>query len=766
VTIDLGIKGGAGASVPHDSAPGHVTGAARFIDDLPEPRDLLHAWIVTSPHAHARLLSIDTSGLPAGAFVAIATDIPGHNDMATGIGVEPLLATDEVHYFGQPVAIVAAPTREEARKAAETIKVVYEELPAILTIDEALAKDSRVADTMRLRRGDPEAAIATAPVAFKGEVRLGGQEHFYLESQIALAEPGEDGQVKIHSSTQHPSEVQHHAAHVLGLPMSSVTVEVRRMGGGFGGKESQGAHFGVLAALLAGKTGRPVKLRPSRDDDMIITGKRHPYLLRYEAGVDATGRVLGVKFLLASDAGWSADLSPGVMSRALCHVDNTYFLPAVEALGVMCRTNHCSQTAFRGFGGPQGVAVVEALMDDIAARLGLDPLEVRRRNLYGPTTGLVTPYGQEVEEPLTDRVLSELLSFSDYERRKAEIEAHNATNPILRRGVALTPLKFGLSFNLMSLNQAGALVHVYPDGSVFLSHGGTEMGQGLHTKVAQLVARVFGIDLEGVRISATVTDKVPNTSPTAASTGSDLNGKAAENAALILRGRLADYVAKLAGRKPEEVTFAANRVRAGDFDKSFAEAARDAQAARVQLSAAGFYATPKIHFDRATMSGRPFLYFVYGAAVSEVLVDTLTGETRVVRADILEDAGDSINPAIDKGQVEGAFVQGLGWMLTEELVWDAKGRFITHAPSTYKIPTSRDVPPVFNVRLLENAPNREDTVFRSKGIGEPPLLLALSVWFAVRHAVAGLYPVGKMPELNAPATPEAVMRAMEGSRRG
>lgn len=764
MTIDLGIKGGAGASVPHDSAPQHVTGEARFIDDLPEARDQLHAWIVTSPHAHARILAIDTSELPKGAFVTTAADMPAKNDMATGIGVEPLLATDEVHYFGQPVAIVAADTRDGARKAAPTIKIDYEELPAILTVDEALAAGSRVADVSRIRRGDPEAAIASAPITLRGEARLGGQEHFYLESQIALAVPGEDGQVRILSSTQNPSEIQHHVAHALGVPMSSVTVEVRRMGGGFGGKESQGAHFAVMAALLAAKTGRPVKLRPSRDDDMIITGKRHPYLLRYEAGVDERGRILGVKFLLASDAGWSADLSPGVMSRALCHVDNAYFLPAVEALGVMCRTNRCSQTAFRGFGGPQGVAVVEVLMDDIAARLGIDPLEARRRNLYGSGTGTVTPYGQKVEEPLTERVISELLSFSEYERRKAEIEAHNETDPVLRRGIALTPLKFGLSFNLMSLNQAGALVHVYADGSVFLSHGGTEMGQGLHTKVAQVVARVFGIDLENVRISATVTDKVPNTSPTAASTGSDLNGKAAENGALIIRGRLAEFVARIAGADPRDVVFAGNRARAGAFDKSFKEVASEAQAARVQLSAAGFYSTPKIHFDRATMTGSPFLYFVYGAAVSEVLVDTLTGETRVVRADVLEDAGDSINPAIDKGQVEGAFIQGMGWMLSEELVWDAKGRFVTHAPSTYKIPTSRDVPPIFNARLLENAPNREDTVFRSKGIGEPPLLLALSVWFAVRHAVAGLYPPGTMPELNVPATPETVLRAVERAR--
>jgi xanthine dehydrogenase large subunit len=755
-----------GASVPHDSAALHVTGKARFLDDLPEAPGLLHAWIVTSPHARARLTALDLSAARAlpGVVAVSAADIVNHdgqnNLSLPGALPEPLLADGEVFYVGQPVAAVAAPTREAARKAALAVCAVYEPLDPVLTVEEAHARESYVAAPMVMKRGDAAQAIAGAPLRLSGEVRLGAQDHFYLEGQIALVTPGEDGEMHVLSSTQHPSEVQHAVAHVLHRPMSAVTVEVRRLGGGFGGKESQGAHFAALAALLARASGRPVKLRPSRDDDMIITGKRHPFVIRYTVGFEPDGRIRGAEFDLLADCGWSVDLSPGVVSRALCHVDNAYHLPAVRATGYLCRTNHTSHTAFRGFGGPQGVAGIEVALDAIARHLDLDPLAVRQRNVYGPATGTTTPYGQEVEEPLTGRIVADLLEQSDWEARRAAIDAFNRVHPTIRRGLALMPLKFGLSFNLAKLNQAGALVHVYTDGSVHLNHGGIEMGQGLYVKVAQVVAEVFGLSLDRVRVSATATDKVPNTSPTAASTGSDLNGKAAEIAARTIRERLTAVAAKHFETAPEAVTFADNRVFAGNRSLSFAELAEMAHGERVQLSAAGFYKTPKIHFDRATMTGHPFLYYVYGAAVTEVAVDILTGETRVLRADLLQDAGSPLNPAIDKGQVEGAFVQGLGWALMEDVVWDAKGNLLTHAPSTYKIPTSRDVPPVFNARLLEGVPNREDTVFRSKGIGEPPLLLALSGWLAARDAVASLGGHRKDPPLDLPATPEAVLRAV------
>jgi xanthine dehydrogenase large subunit len=752
------------APLPHDSAELHVTGEARYVDDLPEPRDLLHAYVRLSDRAHARIVRLDAG--PALASPGVAAVLTAADLRENGIGAVPgdlVLADGTVEYCGQSVLAVAAETPELARRAAHRAVIEYQDLPALVTVEQALAAGSFVLPTQVMRRGHPGPALKRAPHRLSGRLSIGGQEHFYLEGQVALAVPREGGGMVVYSSTQHPSEVQHLVARVLGVPQGAVATEVRRLGGGFGGKETQAAPVACVAALLAQRTGRPVKLRLDRDDDMVFTGKRHDFAVEWEAGFDGEGRLQAVQLQLASRCGISPDLSGPVNDRAVLHADNAYFLPHVQVTSHRCRTHTASNTAFRGFGGPQGIMAIEHVLDEVARHLGLDPLEVRRRNLYGGKGRDVTPYGQPVERGALPAILAELARSSDYAARREAVRAWNAGSPWRKRGLALTPVKFGISFTATFLNQAGALVHVYTDGSVHLNHGGVEMGQGLNLKVAQVVADELGVPLDRVRITPTTTDEVPNTSATAASSGSDMNGKAAQLAAREIRGRLAALVAEELGGRAREVAFAGGEVRCGRRSMRFAELAELAHQRRVSLSAEGYYRTPKVHWDQRRFHGRPFLYFACGAAVSEVEVDTLTGEHRALRVDLLHDVGDSLNPAVDRGQVEGAFVQGMGWLTSEELWWDAQGRLRTHAPSTYKIPTAGDVPEDFRV-ALRTVPNREATVHRSKGVGEPPLMLAISVFHALRDAVAACGDGRLSPRLDAPATPERVLLAIQEIR--
>ncbi len=764
-------QGGVRQSVAHESAERHVTGKAIYIDDAPEPEGCLHAWVVLADRAHAAITGINTAAaaaMPGVVAIVTAADIPGRNDAGPILPGEPLLADGVVENWGQAVAVVAAGTEAEARDAAKQVVVGYEDRPAILTVDAALAAESYVIAPMVMRRGDAAAALAAAPHRLSGELRFGGQDHFYLEGQVALALPGEDDAMHVHSSTQHPTEVQHVVSRLLGVPYAAVTVEVRRMGGAFGGKESQASLIAGMAAVAARQTGKPVKLRLNRDTDMIMTGKRHGGLARYDVGHDGQGRILGLDMTIALDAGSVPDLSGPVLTRALCHVDNVYYLPAVTVTGYACKTHTVSNTAFRGFGGPQGMLAMESAILRVAEALGRTPEEIRAINGYDPigtdTGRNVTPYGQPVRDNILPRIMDRLAETVDIDARRAAIADFNAGNPVVKKGLGVFPVKFGISFNLPTLNQAGALLHVYTDGSVHLNHGGTEMGQGLFVKVAQVVAEVFGIDIDHVRPSATRTDKVPNTSATAASSGSDLNGMAALAAATAVRDRMAAVAAVRFGCAAEDIVFAANGVRGagGDFRLSFPDLAQLCWAERVSLSATGYYATPDIHFDQASMSGEPFYYFAYGACVAEAAIDTLTGEARILSAHIVQDVGTSLNPAIDIGQIEGAFVQGLGWLTTEELWWDGAGRLRTHAPSTYKIPTSRDVP-AMSIALLDEAPNPRPTIFRSKAVGEPPFMLSIAGWLAIRDAVKNAG--GKPETLTAPATGEAVLRAVTGFDR-
>jgi xanthine dehydrogenase large subunit len=759
------ISGGVATDRRHDSAHKHVTGEAVYIDDMPEPAGTLHACLGLAKAAHGTIVSMDLSAVraaPGVVDVFTGEDVPGVNDISpTGKHDEPVLATGTVQFFGQPVFAVVARTREEARRAAQLAKIEYEALPALIDIGGLSPDDRLVTPPLTLKRGDAEAAIASAPRRAKGRMRVGGQDHFYLEGQIALALPGEDGDMTVHSSTQHPSEVQHMVAHALGVPSHAVTVEIRRMGGGFGGKETQSNQFAAVAAIAARRTGRAVKIRPDRDDDMIATGKRHDFVIDYEVGFTEEGDILGVDFTYGARCGFSADLSGPVTDRALFHCDNSYFYPAVKARSAPYYTNTVSNTAFRGFGGPQGMMGAERVIEEVAFALGRDPLDIRRRNFYGTTDRNVTPYHQTVEDNIVERIVAELEEKSSYRRRRREIAAYNANSGIVKRGIALTPVKFGISFTATHFNQAGALVHVYADGSVHLNHGGTEMGQGLYVKVAQIVAEAFQIDIEQVKITATTTGKVPNTSATAASSGSDLNGMAALNAATQIKDRLCTFAHEKYGVAKDQILFLPNRVRVGNQEIPFPDLVRQAYMARVQLSAAGFYKTPKIHWDRDKGEGHPFYYFAYGAACSEVSIDTLTGEYVVERTDILHETGRSLNPVIDRGQVEGAFIQGMGWLTTEELWWDDHGRLRTHAPSTYKIPLASDRPKIFNVELADWSEAGEPTVHRSKAVGEPPFMLAMAVHSALADAVASVAGHSVHPHLDAPATPEAVLMAVE-----
>jgi xanthine dehydrogenase large subunit len=757
-----------GVPVPHDSAALHVSGTAIYIDDMLEPRALLHAYIGLSTQAHARILRRDLSAVAAApGVVAVITagDVPGVNDIGPILPGDPIFAEEITEYHGQALFAVAATSADAARAAAAMALIEYEPLPPILTLDEALAlENARVLPSRLIRRGEPEAAIARAPHRLSGSLRIGGQEHFYLEGQIAVSHPGEQGDMLIFSSTQNPSEVQHLVARALGLPDHCITVETRRMGGGFGGKESQAAIPAAISALLAAKTKRAVKLRLDRDDDMVLTGKRHPFRIDYDVGFDETGLIGGVSFMLAGDCGFSPDLSGGVNDRAMMHIDNCYFLENIAILSHRCKTNTVSHTAFRGFGGPQGIMGIECVMDEIARHLRRDPLEIRRRNFYGTNQRNVTPYGMTVEDNIIGDLVDELARTAAYEARLEEIAGFNADSDWIKRGIALIPVKFGISFTAIHLNQAGALVQLYTDGSVLLNHGGTEMGQGLFTKVAQVVAEEFGIPVGRVRVSATNTAKVPNTSPTAASAGTDLNAKAAQAAAHAIKQRLAHVAATEFGVPATAVIFANSEVIGGRRRMGFAELAKMARMQRVSMSSTGFYATPKIHFDPVTQTGRPYYYFAYGAALAEVEVDGLTGEYRQRRVDILHDCGKSLNPAIDLGQIEGGFVQGAGWLTTEELCWDASGQLRTHAPSTYKIPTIGDLPAQFQARIYESGRNRENAIFRSKAVGEPPLNLGIAVFQALRDAVARFGAAGQSPRLDAPATPERVLMAIEQLR--
>ncbi len=762
-----------GQAVPHESAHLHVAGAAPYTDDLPELAGTLHAALGLSPIAHGVIEALDLAAvraMPDVVDVFTARDLPGANDCGPLLHDDPILAGepgDTVRYLGQPVFAVVARTRHAARRAAALAKaaVKLRALPPILGAEAAHAAGQQVLPPMHLQRGEPAAAIAAAPHRLRARFDVGGQEQFYLEGQISCAWPTEDGGLKLWCSTQHPSEMQHVVAQVLQRPAHAVQVECRRMGGGFGGKESQSALFACVAAVAAVRARAPVKLRLDRDDDFLVTGRRHPFHFDAEVGYDDAGHLLGAQATMLANAGHSADLSGPVMTRALCHFDNAYWLPHVALHGHCTKTNLQSNTAFRGFGGPQGAFAIETLIDSVARRLGRDALDVRRANLYGLGERNVTPYGQVVDDNVLHELLDDIEAGSDYRARRIAIADFNATSPVLKKGLALTPVKFGISFNVTHLNQAGALVHVYTDGSVLVNHGGTEMGQGLNTKVAQVVAHEFGLPLAAVRCSATDTAKIANTSATAASTGSDLNGRAAQHAARQVRERLAAFCAARWGGSADEVVFGDGRVQVAGQTQRFADVVQQAWLARVQLWSDGYYATPGLHWDKTTLQGRPFHYFAYGAAVSEVLLDTLTGEWRLLRADLLHDAGSSLNPAIDIGQVEGGFIQGMGWLTMEELVWHPAdgspkaGLLLTHAPSTYKIPTANDCPVDFRVRLFDR-PNVHDSIHRSKAVGEPPLLLAFSVFFALRDAVSAVGGHRVDPPLSAPATPEALLRAI------
>jgi len=760
------IQGGVHEKERHESGHKHVTGTAEYIDDMPEPAGLLHAYLGLSQRAHAKILGIDFSAVEASPGVVgilTATDIPGVNDVSPAHQHDdPVFATDRVEFHGQPVFAVIAGTREAARRAAAKVKIDYEDLPHAIDIAEAEeAGYPLVITPMTLLRGDIDAGFSRAKHILEAEMRIGGQDHFYLEGQISLAIPGEDDEVTVWCSTQHPSETQHMVGQVLGVASHAVTVNVRRMGGGFGGKETQANLFAAVAAIAAKKYGRAIKIRPDRDDDMTATGKRHDFRVAYKVGFDGDGRIEAVDATFAARCGFSADLSGPVTDRALFHADNCYFYPDVRLRSAPQKTNTVSNTAFRGFGGPQGMVGAERIIEDVAYTLGKDPLEIRRLNFYGGEGRNLTPYHQTVEDNVIGRIIDELEASADYQARRSAILTFNEKSRVIRKGIALTPVKFGISFTKTEFNQAGALVLLYADGSIQLNHGGTEMGQGLYTKVAQVVADEFQVDLSRIRVTATSTGKVPNTSATAASSGSDLNGMAAADACRQIKARLIAFAAERHGVPESEVEFEPNTVRIGTERMAFPDFVASAYAARVQLSAAGFYKTPKIHWDRAAGRGRPFFYYAYGAACSEVSVDTLTGEYQVDRTDILHDVGRSLNPALDIGQVEGAFVQGMGWLTTEELWWDAKGRLRTHAPSTYKIPVASDRPRVFNVRLAEWSVNREETIRRSKAVGEPPFVLGIAVLEAISMAAASVAGYAVPPRLDAPATPERVLMAIE-----
>jgi xanthine dehydrogenase molybdopterin binding subunit/xanthine dehydrogenase small subunit len=760
------------AGTPHESGHKHVTGGAIYVDDVTTGDGTLEVWPVCSPHAHARILRRDVSAaraMPGIAAVLVAEDVPGLNDVGAVRHDEILLADHEAFYHGQIVAFVVGETAEACRAAAARVVVEYESLPAVFTAEEAIVAKSFHTEPNYIRRGDVEGALATAPLKFEGEISFGGQDHFYLETNAARAERGEDGTIFISSSTQHPSEVQHIVAHALNLPMHSVVVECPRMGGGFGGKETQAATVAALAALAATKTGRKVRVRLNRDQDMMITGKRHPFFAKFRVGFDHDGQIQAVAADLYSNGGWSLDLSRAVTDRAVFHLDNAYYIPAAAVSGTVTKTNLASNTAFRGFGGPQGMFVIEEIMDRIARRTGLPPETVRERNLYhGKGETNTTHYGQEIEDNRIQRIWSELKASGDLEKRRVALRDSNKRSRHRKRGIAITPVKFGISFTTTHLNQAGALVLLYQDGTAQINHGGTEMGQGVHTNIRLIAARELGMTPDRVRVMHTRTDKVPNTSATAASCGTDLNGAAVKNACDILRARLVPFAIEMLAKKNQrapaetEIGFAGNGFsdrNAPENRLPLAELFQRAYFARTSLSATGFYKTPDIHFDREAGKGKPFHYFAVGAAVTEVEVDGFTGMMQIKRVDILHDVGDAVNASVARGQIEGGFVQGAGWLTAEELVWDSTGKLLTHSPDTYKIPAVGDMPEIFNVAFLTQA-TQSNVIHGSKAVGEPPLMLAFSVREAIRDAIAAFGGGGREIHLASPATCEAISNAI------
>ena len=749
----------------HDAAKLHVTGTARYTDDIPTPASCLHLAFGLSNVAHGKITNLDLKDVRASEGVIdvlTATDLPAANDVSASNHDEPLLADGTVQFVGQPIFLVVAKSHLLARKAAKKGKVKIKELPAILSIDDALAANSKFEEPIIFAKGDAADAIAKAEYTLSGSLEIGGQEHFYLEGQAALSIPNE-GDITVHSSTQHPSEIQHKVSEALGLPFHNIRVETRRMGGGFGGKESQGNSLACATAIVAAKHGMSTKMRYDRDDDMVITGKRHDFRIDYTVGYNGAGLIEGIQFTHYCRCGWAQDLSLPVADRAMLHADNAYHLPTVEITSHRLKTNTVSATAFRGFGGPQGVLGIERVIDHIAHTMDVDASYIRTANTYANhrhKTGQITPYHMEVTDSVTDQIMIELLEKSEYSKRREQVKWFNHENLRLKKGLAISPVKFGISFTLTHLNQAGALVHVYSDGSIHLNHGGTEMGQGLLTKIAQVAATVFGITLSSVKITATDTSKVPNTSATAASSGSDLNGMAVKFACETIKQRLTNFAAKHYNTHADLIKFGNGVIQIDKQKISFAELASLAYQNRISLSSTGFYATPKIEWDRKAGKGRPFFYFSYGASVTEIVIDTLTGENRILRTDIIHDVGKSLNPAIDLGQIEGGYVQGAGWLTTEELVWDNKGVLKTHAPSTYKIPACSDRPDIFNVTLWDKGKNTEDTIYKSKAVGEPPFMLGISAFLALSDAIAATGDKSIYPDLQAPATAEQILKAV------
>jgi xanthine dehydrogenase large subunit len=761
-----------GKSIAHDSALGHVTGTAPFIEDLPLPHDALIVGFVGSKVASGKLLPIDVAAakkIPGVIAIFTAHDIPGENFFGPHFRDEPVLAEGEVLYVGQPVVAIAAKSIQALNAARDKVVIQIEPTPPILSIERSIELDRFIGPGRRIIRGDAPAAIAAAPRKLSGVLQIGGQEQFYLESQAAIAYPGEQGQIVVHSSTQNPTEIQHVVAEALGLSQHQVVCLCKRMGGGFGGKETQAVIPAVLAALVTQKTGRTARIVYSKDEDMCSTGKRHAYRVEWEAGFDEQGKIAGIAVKFFSNGGASADLSLAVLERSLLHFDNSYYLPHVEMIGKVCFTNIPSNTAFRGFGGPQGMVAIENIIQEIAKDLQLDPFQVQLRNLYGVGERNITPYGQIVRKNHLPEIMSTIAASSHYHQRRQAIEVANQTDKLLLRGIAVTPMKFGISFTTKFLNQGNALVNIYTDGTIQVSTGATEMGQGVNTKIRQLVADEFGLSFDHVLLMPTSTEKNPNTSPTAASASTDLNGTAAVRACQTLKERLAALAAKKLAvaelglsESAECVLFEEGYV----FDRRnpaqripFPQLCRDARLERVDLGARGFYATPGVDYNRETGRGNPFLYYTQGAAVAEVEIDRFTGDLRVPRVDLLIDIGRSINPAVDRGQVIGGFIQGMGWVTAECLVYNDKGDLLSHSPTTYKIPAITDLPPILNCEFFDNDDNDEndENVARSKAVGEPPLMLAISVWTAVKNALSQAIAT---EDLRLPATGEEILRQL------
>jgi len=746
----------------HDSATKHVSGLANYTDDIIEPSGTLHGAIGWSKEAHALIKKIDLKEVfkSEGVVSVIESkDIPGRNDVGPVFDGDPIFPKNKIEYYGQPLFAVAAISTELARKAVLNAKIIYKKLKPIVTIKEALKKKKFVLKGRKIKRGNPSNAISKSKNYLKGNFTTGSQEHFYLEGQVAFVIPKEDNDLLVYSSTQHPSETQQIIAKILNQKSNSINVLVRRIGGGFGGKETNFLTSSICA-LLAKKTNKPVKLRLDRDDDIIITGKRHDFYSEYEVGFNDKGIIEGLKIKLASRCGMSPDLSGAINERALLHIDNAYYLSNIEVQNYLCKTNTVSSTAFRGFGGNQGMMSIENIIDNISRYLNKDPAKIRKNNFYQKNNNNITHYGMKIEDNIINEMFNKLLKKSNYKTRYQKIKKFNLNNKYLKKGISITPLKFGISFTTIHLNQAGALVHIYTDGSVYLNHGGIEMGQGTNTKIAQLVANELGLPFEKIKISSTNTSKVPNTSASAASSTTDLNGAASLDAVLKIKKNLEKFLNKKYNFKNKKITYENGMIKFNKKSFKFNSIIKDAYLNRISLSSSGFYSTPKINFNKKKFFGRPFLYFCYGAAVTEVTVDTLTGENIVERVDILHDAGKAINPALELGQIEGGFMQGQGWLTMEEVNWNPDGKIMTVSPSTYKIPAVSDVPKIFNVEIFKKGINKEKVVNKAKTTGEPPLMLAMSVFFAIKDAIASVGKYKKIPILDAPATPEKILMSL------